>query len=122
MAFSDLTIADAAATNVVFRPTSVASGKTIYSDASRGVLEPRTLTVAHQKSGSKDAVRIRTLVRVDDTQTNTDGTDTAALSAYLVIDRPGKVVSAGDIKNAIALVKNLLTAANIDTLIVGQQL
>lgn len=122
MAFSDITIADATPTNVVFRAASSAAGKTIYSDASRSILEPRTFTVSHQKIGKGITARIRSVVRIDDTQVDTDGVSSATDSAYLVIDRPVSIVEAADVKHSIALVKNVLTAGNIDILLAGQQL
>lgn len=122
MAFADLVIADNTPANVTFRPASSAAGKTVYTDASRSILEPRTFTVSHQKVGKGANVRIRTLVRVDDTQVDTDGVTSAVDSAYFVIDRPGTIVTSADVKHSIALVKNVLTAGNIDILLAGQQL
>lgn len=122
MAFADLVIADNTPANVTFRPASSAAGKTVYTDASRSILEPRTFTVSHQKVGKGANVRIRTLVRVDDTQVDVDGVTAAVDSAYFVIDRPGSIVTAADVKHSIALVKNVLTAGNIDILLAGQQL
>lgn len=122
MAFADLTIADNTPTNIIFRPASSAAGKTVYTDASRSILEPRTFTISHQKVGKGANVRIRTLVRVDDTQVDIDGVTAAVDSAYFVIDRPGTIVTSADVKHSIALVKNVLTAGNIDILLAGQQL
>lgn len=122
MAFADLVIADNTPTNITFRPASSAAGKTVYTDASRSIMEPRTFTISHQKVGKGASVRIRTLVRVDDTQVDVDGVTAAVDSAYFVIDRPGTIVTAADVKHSIALVKNVLTAGNIDILLAGQQL
>lgn len=122
MAFADLTFNDATPAAVTFRAASSASGKTIYSDASRSILEPRTFTVAHTTTGKGSALRVRTLVRIDDTQVDTDGVTPAASSVYLVIDRPSVILNATDLNHSITLLKNALTAGNVTTLLAGQQL
>lgn len=122
MALADLTIADATPTDRTFRLASTAAGRTDYSDASRTIIEPRNLSISHQKIGKGATLRIRTMVKVDDTQVDTDGITSARNQVYIVIDRPGQIVTADDVKHSIALVKNLLTAGNIDILLAGQQI
>lgn len=122
MAYADITIADNTPTNITFRNASINGGKASYIDSSRGILDPRSLTIGHQKVGKGATSRVRTVVRFDDTQVDTDGVTSADTSVYLVIDRPAQIVASSDVKHLIVMVKNLLTSGNIDILLLGQQL
>lgn len=122
MALNDIVVADATPADQTFRFSTSAAGKAVYTDGSRSIMEPRSLTIAHSKSGKGSSVRIRTLVRFDDTETDADNVSQYSGSVYLVIDRPGVVMTAADLTHCITMLKNLLTPGNITTLLAGQQL
>lgn len=122
MALSDLVFQDATPANVTFRLASTSASAASYSDASRSIVEPRTFSVSHQITGKGTSGRVRTRVRIDDTQVAADGVEIESAAVFIVIDRPTRVLENADLKHSIALLKNALTTANIDVLLAGQLL
>lgn len=123
MALADVTIKDKANVDVVFSFQSmIGTSKVLYSDGSRALTTPRILTTGHQKTGSGSNARDRHLFRLDITKLAADGVTPVTMPVYQVMDVPRQVFAIADVLDAIAILKNALTDANVTKLVANQYL
>jgi hypothetical protein len=98
---NDIALAGTSVSNT-FSLQSVVGGKSIRSDATAALGEPRYLTISHQAVSRPWGTADRHLIRLDRSFPGEFTTDpTLQASVQLVIEAPRTVVTAAEIQNLI---------------------
>lgn len=94
----------------------------IYADRTREIGIPRQLIVSHQKTGSGEAARLRSMVKFSNNVENSalEG-DIVEHRVHLVIDSPLRVVDKDDVKDVIAQLIDFIGAATFVDQIMNQE-
>lgn len=106
-------IADATPANVTYSEAQNTGTMAVYSDRTREIGVPRTLTISHQITGKTPATRQRSLVKLSNAIENPaleGDVETAAL--HVVFDFPHRIVEKSEISDMLVQMVNLLETAN----------
>lgn len=119
---TDITLNDLTPAAFTYSQISLEGGKSIRTDAARGLGEPRSLVISHQTSGSGLSAVDRHLVRLQDTQEDTGADSIAVLSgsAYIVIEKPRRIITDADITSMVEQLVDFLTPANLTKILNGE--
>jgi hypothetical protein len=121
MAFpTDITLTDSASADVTYSQISLEGGKSIRTDASRGLGTPRSMIISHQTNGKGLTAVDKHLVRLNIVEEDTASADVAVMSGsvYLVIEAPRRIVTGAMIKDELdQLLSFISVEANIDKIL-----
>lgn len=118
----DIALDDLTPATHTYSQISLEKGKSIRNDATRGLGTPRSLIISHTANGSGMNATDRHLIRLNDVKEDT-GSDTNAVlsgSVYMVIEKPRRILTDGDISSMIEQLVDFLTAANIAKILNGE--
>lgn len=118
----NVVVADATPENVTYSEVNNTGTMCVYSDRTREIGVPRTLTVSHQNVGSGDERRVRSLVKFTDCKENpsVEG-DVVMGSIHLVFDTPQRIFEKADITDLQTQLVNLIGSANFVDKITNQE-
>lgn len=123
MAFpGDITINDGTVSTVMSEIYRQAN-ETLRRDATRGLVFPKTMRIAHQQvNAALGGKANRALIRLDDVQ-NTDATDPTKKSGdavYFVMQHPENIADQTAILKMVTELKAFLTPENVAKLLNGE--
>lgn len=109
-------------TTFTYSQISLENSKSIRADATRGVALPRTLVISHSTNGSGMNAIDRHLIRLNDVKEDTGSEDNATLSgsAYIVLEKPRRIVADADITSMVQQLIDFLSAANLVKILNGE--
>jgi len=125
MSFStngQIAVEDATPATVTYSEVQNTGSQCIYADRDREVGIPRQLTISHQKTGSGEAARLRSMVKFSNSVENSalEG-DIVEHRIHLVIDSPLRVVAKTDIEDVLAQLVDFLGEATFVDQIMNQE-
>lgn len=112
-------VKNAAGTEEEFQRIESNARSTTFSKITESPAFPHRLTVSHQETGTGLNKRRRSVCRVDKTVASTvDATQTAVVSAYLVLDSPiGSLVASTEMANTLANLVSFVASLGASTTI-----
>lgn len=118
-----IVVADATPANVTYSEQQKSGLSSVYSDRTRGLGVPRTLSISHQETGKGDAIRTRSLVKFADTQENPDMEgDRESATVYLVVDYPSRIFSTDHINHMVVQMKNFMISADFLAKLINREI
>lgn len=118
-ATADITLADYSAANKTFTPSIAIKGGYQYNDTSSTVAGPRTLQVKHSMLGpsANNSTDVHTVSFGHTVLDSVGKPYTAVVSMTFRIPRAGPTI--GDRRDLWTFIKNFLTDANVEKLLIG---
>jgi hypothetical protein len=100
---------------------SVSGSKSIRTDATAPLGEPRTLTVSHQQVSRSGVTADRHLIRIDHTISGVAPAPDVVISAQLVIEVPRETATAAQVQDVVDLMESFTGTAGYITKILNNE-
>jgi hypothetical protein len=115
-------VQDSAPATVTYSEVQNTGSQCIYADRDREIGVPRQLIISHQKVGTGDAARMRSMVKFTNNVENSalEG-DVAEHRIHLVLDSPVRIVDKDDITDVLAQMIDFISGATFVDQIVNQE-
>lgn len=115
-------VQDSTPATVTYSEVQNTGSQCIYADRAREIGVPRQLTISHQKTGSGDAARLRSMVKFSNNVENSalEG-DVVEHRAHVVFDTPLRVVDKTDVEDVLAQLIDLLSTTGFVDQIMNQE-
>jgi len=119
---TDIALDDLSPSTFVYSQISLENSKSVRADATRGMAEPRTLVISHSTTGSGLKAVDRHLIRLNDVKEDTGSDDIATLagSAYIVIEKPRRIITDAQVTSMVEQLIDFCTAANLVKVLNGE--
>lgn len=118
----DIVVADSTPADVTYSEVLNSGTSCVYSDRTREIGVPRSISISHQTVGKGDALRLRSMVKLQDSiENSTVEGDVVTGSLHVVYDIPQRVYEKADVTNLQAQLVNLIGSTNFVDKILNQE-
>lgn len=118
----DIVVADSTPANVTYSEVLNSGTSCVYSDRTREIGVPRSISISHQLVGKGETLRLRSMVKLQDSIENpTVEGDVVTGSVHIVYDIPQRVFAKADVTDLQTQLKNLISSVNFIDKILNQE-